>query len=436
MFENAPSRPASRKVYGISELVRKIKAVLESDIGNVWVEGEISGFKQAASGHMYFDLKDETALINCCLFRGSQRGLRVVPANGLKVRVNGQVTNYPQRSSYQIIVSTVEELGRGDLQRAFEELKAKLAAEGLFKPEHKKSLPALPQTIGIVTSPTGAVIRDMLHVLERRFPDRHILLAPARVQGAGAAEEIAAALDLLNAVGGVDVIIVGRGGGSLEDLWAFNEEVVARAVFRSAIPVISAVGHETDFTICDFVADVRAPTPSAAAEIVIRPKQDLEEQIAALRRRLAQSLHARALVLRNRFIRAARSYVFHEPEHLLKRHRERTSRLLDTMRSALASALTERQQRFDEAVLRLGHSVTLRAQKTRHRVERSTETLRALNPHAVLARGYSVTLGPDGHALQDPDAIDLGAELRTLMANGTLTSTVTAKERRTHHERD
>jgi exodeoxyribonuclease VII large subunit len=238
-------------------------------------------------------------------------------------------------------------------------MKARLAAEGLFDPARKKPLPLLPRHIGLVTSPTGAAIRDMLNVLGRRFPNLHIVLAPVRVQGAGAAEEIAAALDLFNARADMDVLIVGRGGGSLEDLWPFNEEVVARAIARSAIPVISAVGHEIDFTISDFVADLRAPTPSAAAELAVRPKTDFEEALRTGQRRLTQALRTRVLEFRNRFTRAARSYVFREPAHLLQRHRERVALLRDRLGSDLQAALAEQQQRVDEAGLRLGHRLEL-----------------------------------------------------------------------------
>lgn len=435
MADELPAQGAARKIYRVVELTRRIKALLETDIGAVWVEGEVSNARTYPSGHVYFTLKDEAAQLSAVMFRGVAAASKVAIKDGAKLRVWGELTVYEQRGQYQLTVRRVEDVGMGDLQRAFEELKARLAAEGLFDPARKKPLPLLPRTIGIVTSPAGAVIRDILHVLDRRFPDRHVLLVPVRVQGTGAAAEIAAGLDSLNEVGGVDVIIVGRGGGSLEDLWAFNEEAVARAVARSGIPVISAVGHETDFTICDFVADVRAPTPSAAAEIVIRPKKDFEEALTVFRRRLAQSLRSHSLVLRNRFTRAARSYVFREPEHLLARHRDRVSRHFDVMRRALESALTERQQRLDEAGLRLGHSSHLHAQKNRHRVERAAESLRALNPHAVLARGYSVTLGPDGIALLDPNTVETGEWVQTVLARGRLTSVVTAKERSNRDER-
>lgn len=435
MSEEQPLEKPGRKIYRIAELTRRIKALLESDIGSVWVEGEVSNARTYPSGHIYFTLKDEDAQLSAVLFRGVAASSKVPIKDGAKLRVWGELTVYEQRGQYQLIARRVESAGQGDLQRAFEEMKARLEKEGLFDPQRKKRLPLLPTTIGVVTSPAGAVIRDILHVLGRRFPDRHVLLAPVRVQGAEAAGEIARALDYLNTRDDIDVIIVARGGGSLEDLWAFNEEIVARAVFRSRIPVISAVGHETDFTICDFVADVRAPTPSAAAEIVLRPKVDFEETLNVIRRRLAQSLRAQTLVLRNRFTRAARSYVFREPEHALVRYRERVSRNLDTMRRSLESALVQRRQRLDEAGLRIGHAAFNRAQNTRHRVARAEQSLRALNPHAVLKRGYSVTLGPDGHALLDPASIQQGDKLQTLLAGGSVVSVVTEKNGVNKNER-
>jgi exodeoxyribonuclease VII large subunit len=432
---DSPTPAPARKIYRVTELTRRIKAVLEGDIGAVWVEGEVSNARTYPSGHIYFTLKDEGAQLSAVMFRGVAAASKAPVKDGAKLRVYGELSVYEQRGQYQLVVRRVEDAGQGDLQRAFEQLKAKLAAEGLFEAARKRPLPALPRTIGIVTSPAGAVIRDILHVLGRRYPDRHILVAPVRVQGAGAAEEVAAALDLLNAHGGADVIIVARGGGSLEDLWAFNEEVVARAVARSAIPVISAVGHETDFTICDFVADVRAPTPSAAAEIVIRPKADLEETLVVLKRRLAHALRAQALVLRNRFTQASRSYVFREPEHLLARHRERIARAGEALPRMLEAAWTQRRQRLDEAGLRLGHVARLRMQDARRRLERMAEPLRTLDPRAVLARGYSMTLDRDGHILTDANLVVPGAQVQAVLARGTLIATVNETVSGESHER-
>src|SRR5215469_6095979 len=261
---------AARKVFSVGELTEQIRRLLEKQIGQIWVSGEITNFRAQSSGHVYFTLKDASAQIACVLFRGETVPHRELISDGQKILLQGDLSVYEPRGQYQLIVRAVELQGVGALQIAFEKLKQKLAAEGLFAPERKRPLPKYPQRIGLVTSPTGAAIRDVLHVIQRRNPGLEIILAPARVQGDGAAREIAGAIRLLNEFGAgkLDLILITRGGGSLEDLWAFNEEVVARAIFESAIPVVSAIGHETDFTIADFVADLRAATPSAAAEII------------------------------------------------------------------------------------------------------------------------------------------------------------------------
>lgn len=425
--------PAGRKVYGVSELTARIKGLLETDIGSVWVEGEVSGARTSSLGYVYFDLKDETSLLHVVCFRAPAAEKARI-RDGAKIRVWGEVTVYEPRGQYQLIARRIEDAGFGDLMRKFEELKARLQAEGLFDPARKKRLPLLPRTIGIVTSPSGAVIRDILNILGRRYPDRRILLAPARVQGAGAAEEIAAAIDLLNKLGIVDVIIVGRGGGSLEDLWAFNEEVVARAVARSRIPIISAVGHETDFTICDFVADLRAPTPSAAAELVVKPKKEFEEMMRVIRHRLAQALRSHVLALRNRYVRAARSYVFREPHNLIARRHEALTRARERMRHALKAAVTRARQRADEAELRMTHLATLRLQQAKHRKDRVEQMLGALDPRRVLARGYSITYGPAGHPLSDAAEVPRGTRLRTVLARGEVWSETIDPPQESEHE--
>src|SRR5512139_1004597 len=285
--------PPSRHIYSVSALTAEVKAVLEDGFSAIWVEGELSNFKHHTSGHMYFTLKDAQAQIRGVMFRGHNRLLRFQPADGLSVLVCGTVTVYERRGEYQINVEFMEPKGIGALQLAFEQLKAKLEAEGLFDESRKRPLPLLPRKIGIITSPTGAVIRDMLTVIGRRFPGLEVLIHPVAVQGEGAAGEIAAALGRLGVRTDLDVLVVARGGGSLEDLWAFNEEAVARAIAASPIPVISAVGHETDVTIADFVADLRAPTPSAAAELVIAAKKEFVSRIEQLASRLNGSMRAR-----------------------------------------------------------------------------------------------------------------------------------------------
>jgi exodeoxyribonuclease VII large subunit len=278
------------RVYTVSQITEIVKAELESALPFVWVEGEISNFRRAESGHLYFTLKDERSQLQAVMWRSDARLVRFDFKDGLKVICRGRITVYEARGQYQLVTELVEPKGKGALQLAFEQLKEKLRAEGLFDPQHKKKLPLLPKKIGIVTSPRGAAIVDILRTLGRRFARLHIVIYPARVQGEGAAEEIVEGIDYLGRQPDIDVIIVGRGGGSIEDLWAFNEEKVARAIYRSPLPVISAVGHEVDFTIADFVADIRASTPSVAAEIVIKEEQALVERIDSLSQRLSQTL--------------------------------------------------------------------------------------------------------------------------------------------------
>ncbi len=286
LFDIAPKR----QIWKVSELTERIRDLLEGHFGDVWVEGEVSNCRAAQSGHLYFTLKDAQAQIRCVCFRDQVRSLKFRPEDGLHVTVRGSLGVYELRGEYQIYVSYIEPVGLGALQLAFEQLKKKLEAEGLFDEARKKPLPVLPRCIGVVTSPTGAAIRDILRVLKRRFANVHVQIYPVKVQGDGAAAEIAAGVRYFNRAKFADVLIVARGGGSLEDLWAFNEEAVARAIAESKIPVISGVGHETDFTIADFVADLRAPTPSAAAEIVVRSRVEFERNIAEHQRHIVQRM--------------------------------------------------------------------------------------------------------------------------------------------------
>jgi exodeoxyribonuclease VII large subunit len=424
LFSLRPEKPAAPKSVSVTELNRRIKSLIERELGTLWVEGEVSNYRPAASGHIYFTLKDEGSQIPVAYFKGSQRGFRLALKDGMKVRVYGDVTLYLERGQHQLIARMIEEAGKGDLQKAFEELKEKLNREGLFDAARKRPLPFLPRHIGIVTSPTGAAIQDMLNILQRRYPNLHILVAPVRVQGDGAAAEIAKAIDLLNTRADLDVLIIGRGGGSIEDLWAFNEEVVARAIARSRLPVISAVGHEIDFTISDFVADLRAPTPSAAAELVVRPRADLEEQLRGLGRRLNQMLERQALHFRNRLIRAAHSYVFREPGHLLRQHRQSIQHARLRLVSALRGEYVERQQRVDEAQGAMHAVAKTRAREKRLQLERLTAQLRALGPQAVLERGYSITRTTDGRVVMKTTDVKAGQEVETLLAVGSIKSTV------------
>jgi len=423
-FFTARQEKPNTKSVSVSELNRRIKSLIERELGTLWVEGEVSNFRPAASGHIYFTLKDEGSQIPVAFFKGSQRNFKLALKDGMKVRVFGDVTLYLERGQHQIIARMIEESGKGDLQKAFEELKEKLQKEGLFETARKRPLPFLPQHIGIVTSPTGAAIQDMLNILHRRFPNLHIVIAPVKVQGDGAAAEIARAIDLLNTRQDLDVLIVGRGGGSIEDLWAFNEEAVARAIFRSRLPVISAVGHEIDFTISDFVADLRAPTPSAAAELVVRPRADLEEHVRGLSRRLNQSLERRALLFRNRLIRAAHSYVFREPGHLLRQHRQSIQNVRLRLVAALRGEYVERLQRVDEAQTGLLQQIQMTTREKSMLLKRLEAQLRALGPRAVLERGYSITRTLDGHVVTKAKSVKAGQELETLLAEGSITSVV------------
>jgi exodeoxyribonuclease VII large subunit len=359
---------AEKHIQTVSEITRQIKLSLESKYPRVWIQGEISNLKLHSSGHLYFSLKDEGAQISATMWRSRASSLLFRPEDGMKVVVRGGITVYPPRGNYQIDVDQIQPLGVGELQLAFERLKKKLAAEGLFEAGRKKPIPQYPERIGIITSPTGAAIRDILSVLGRRMPSVEILFAPVRVQGVGAAEEIAEAIRAVNRVGDVDVIIVGRGGGSLEDLWAFNEEIVARAIAASKIPIVSAVGHEIDFTIADFVADLRAPTPSAAAELIVRDRVDVIEDVANFYYTLNELVTRRTIDLRNRVSNLLASYSFNRPVDLVR----------------------EFSQRLDDNERRLTTLFAHRRERQTERIGAIRQRLVALNPSAVLKRGYAI----------------------------------------------
>jgi exodeoxyribonuclease VII large subunit len=360
--------PAEKQVISVTDITRQIKMSLEQRFPRVWIQGEISNFKQHTSGHLYFTLKDEGAQISATMWRSRAAGLLFAPEDGMKVIARGGITVYPPRGSYQIDVEQLTPVGIGELQIAFERLKQKLAAEGLFDESRKRPLPSFPERVGIITSETGAALQDMRTVLSRRFPCIEIILAPVRVQGAGASDEIAQALKEMNRYGIVDVIIVGRGGGSLEDLWAFNEEVVARAIAASEIPVVSAVGHEIDFTIADFVADLRAPTPSAAAELIVPDRLELLEVIRnneyTMRQALAQLIGAN----RERIRSVISSYAFNRPRDLIR----------------------EFVQRIDELQRSIGTNFAHRYGRVTQDVDSLTKRLAAVSPANILRRGYAI----------------------------------------------
>ena len=435
-----------RQLIRVSELNLQARRVLELGVGEQWVSGELSRVTRHASGHWYFTLKDAEAAVSCAMFARENAGVLFEPADGMQVEVLGRASLYEASGRYQLIVSEMEAAGRGALQQQFEALKAKLAEEGLFDETRKQALPRLPQRIGLVTSPTGAAVRDLVEVLTRRFPHVEILLAPVTVQGAGAARSIAAAIEHMNGRGELDLLIVGRGGGSLEDLWAFNEETVARAIAASGLPVISAVGHEIDFTIADFVADVRAPTPSAAAELAVPELGELERLLGQEQRRLVSALRDSVQALQIRFERVAEHGVFREPAQAVRLYRQRIDGLEGQLRAllveargagaerlervrlrggyALERALQQRQQRVDEAGLRLRHGCEGASRQRRERLGSVERQLTLLNPLAVLGRGYSLTLGSDGSVVRSVKELERGAVIRTRLEDGVLISDV------------
>jgi len=390
-----------KTVLSVSDITRQIKMSLETKFPRVWVQGEISNFKQHTSGHLYFTLKDEGAQISGVMWRSRVAYLAIVPEDGMKVIARGSVTVYPPRGNYQIDCDQIQPVGVGELQLAFERLKKKLAEEGLFDAEHKRPIPEYPERIGIVTSETGAALQDMRSVLSRRFPSVEIVLAPVRVQGVGAAEEIADAIADMNRFGNVDVMIVGRGGGSLEDLWAFNEEIVARAIYNSRTPVISAVGHEIDFSIADFVADLRAPTPSAAAELVVKDRSELIEVLRNMWYTMQHAIEEKVSSLRESIGGFTGSYAFNRPKDLL---RESSQRVDEVERNLLVATAH---------ILRLAD----RSQQA------LAQRLEALNPKAVLMRGYTI-VRKKGEIVMSSDDLDKGDVATIQFHDGDVTTRV------------
>jgi exodeoxyribonuclease VII large subunit len=449
----------TRRVLSVSELTRQIKGLLEAQVGRVWVSGEITGLRLQSSGHIYFTLKDAGAQLNCVLFRGEPKVERSLLQDGRKVTLRGEVTVYEPRGQYQMRVVAVELQGLGALQAAFEKLKQRLSAEGLFAPERKRPLPRYAQRIGLVTSPTGAAIRDVLHVIQRRNPGLEVILAPCRVQGEGSAAEIAGAIRLLNELHAsqlavsqgqwaLDLILVTRGGGSLEDLWAFNEESVARAIFDSALPVVSAVGHEIDFTISDFVADLRAATPSAAAELitegVFSSWQFLAEAGARLRQLAGRQMADKSQALALASQRLARAHPRRRLNDWLQRLDDLQSGLARSARAGVrrerlawqsladrlcrarpALLLKQRRQVLRQAQQRLREQTLHRLRESRNRFETLAARLRLLGPEQVLARGYSITMdAQSGAVLRAAADARAGQRLKTRLKMGEVASVV------------
>jgi exodeoxyribonuclease VII large subunit len=436
-----------RRIYAVSELNAGIQSLFEANFRNIWVEGEISNCRPATSGHYYFSLKDAQSQVKCVLFRGAARFVKFRPQDGLRVLARGNLDVYEARGEYQLIVEMLEPQGAGALQLAFEQLKKKLAAEGLFAQERKRPLPALPRRLGIVTSTSGVVIRDILQILDRRFPGLQIRIFPALVQGEGSIEQICAGLDFFSQNPWADVVILARGGGSLEDLWTFNEEAVARAIAASKVPVVSAIGHETDFTIADFVADLRAPTPSAAAELIICTRDSLLEQIASQNNKLRQSLRYRLAMasraLHERGIERAATLMHRSIARRAQRVDEldfalrRAVRLrLEGLTKGLADA--NRRLQANDLLLRLArgrHSgeslqqrfiraMSDRLWRSRRIFEPLDARLRQLSPLAVLARGYAIVQNAQGQALRSSSETGPGEDLSIRLSRGKLNATV------------
>jgi len=440
-------RPAERRTWTVRDLVVAVRTHLEREYGDVWVEGEISNFRAHDSGHLYFTLKDRNAQIRVVMFRSSARLLRFRPEDGLQVVVRGRVTIYEDRGELQISAEYVEPKGAGALQIAFEQLKAKLEAEGLFDSARKKAIPTLPARIGIVTSPQAAALRDILNILRRRHDTASVLIFPAQVQGEAAALEVTAGIRYFNKARNVDVIIVARGGGSAEDLAAFNHEGLARAVAACEIPVISAVGHETDFTILDFVADLRAPTPSAAAELVIRSRQEVDEQLGGLQRRLGKAMRYQLLIARQNLSELARHGAFARMMDLIHRREQRLDDLVNRLAHAQRDVIERQRRRFETLSGAVRHydlrrvlggmKKDLDARTTaitsafrnlllerKVRVERMDTALRALSPLAILERGYALVFDASGNLLKDAGRVKPRDDISARLAKGTLDAMV------------
>ena len=389
-------RGQQEPIWSVSEVNAAVRDLVEGSLLPFWVTGEVSSLVIHSSGHVYMSLKDQDCQLRACWFKAGRQCRELKVANGTKIEAYGRLTVYPARGEYQFTIRTLRIAGQGDLFRRFEELKKKLEAEGLFSPERKRPIPQLPRIIGVVTSPTGAAIRDFLKIIDRRFPQAHVRICPCQVQGTGAAAEIAAAVDFLSRTKSADVIVVTRGGGSMEDLWAFNEEPVARAVAASNIPVISAVGHEIDFTICDFAADLRVPTPSAAAELVISGFEELSKEL----RRLVGELHrAPGLYLatrRGELERLAASPLLQHPERMLEMPR----------------------QRLDEAEMRLTNSAKLYVATLRAKLDNLETALRADDPHRQLERGFALVRRADDNTLVRTKDVAPGTRLNIQVADG------------------
>ncbi|WP_312457400.1 exodeoxyribonuclease VII large subunit [Pseudescherichia sp.] len=437
----------SPAIFTVSRLNQTVRLLLEREVGQVWISGEISNFAQPASGHWYFTLKDDTAQVRCAMFRNSNRRVTFRPQHGQQILVRASITLYEPRGEYQIIVESMQPAGEGLLQQKYEQLKAKLAAEGLFDQQSKQPLPSPAHCVGVITSKTGAALHDILHVLKRRDPSLPVVIYPTAVQGEDAPGQIVRAIELANSRQECDVLIVGRGGGSLEDLWSFNDERVARAIFASQIPIVSAVGHETDVTIADFVADLRAPTPSAAAEMVSRNQLELLRQLQSGQQRLEMAMDYFLANRTRRFTQLEHRLQQQHPQLRLARQQTVLERLHQRMTYAMDNQLkrsSQRQQRMTQRLnqhspqprihraqnrvqqleYRLAQMMSARLSATRERFGNTVTHLEAVSPLSTLARGYSVTTATDGNVLKQTKQVKAGDMLTTRLADGWVESEV------------
>jgi exodeoxyribonuclease VII large subunit len=437
-----------RRTYTVTELNARIRGLLGGEFDDIWVAGEVSGCRTVASGHCYFTLKDKESQLRCVCFRATLRYLKFKPQDGMAILARGHIDVFEARGEYQLLVEVIEPQGHGALQFAFEQLKRKLAAEGLFEASRKRALPVLPRRIGLVTSPSGAVIRDMLQILERRFPGLHLRLFPVLVQGEGSVEAVCRALEYFSRVEWAEVLIVARGGGSLEDLWTFNEESVARAIAMSPVPVISAVGHETDFTIADFVADLRAPTPSAAAELVIRSRSEFLDQVSAGAQKLLQSARYRIAMSTRRLHQQGMDRITSTLHRSIGRRQQRVDELIYRVRDHVRDEISGRRRKFDALLARLRrqdlrlrfaearrrietarasleHRLRLRLTRSHGRLDPLVANLTQLSPLKILDRGYAIVTNPRGEIVKAADQAPAGSNVGIRLAQGRLTAEVT-----------
>lgn len=442
-----------KKYLTVTALTRYIKRKFDADphLQGVLVRGEISNFKKHTSGHMYFTLKDEKSRILAVMFSSFNRSLKFLPENGMKVFIQGDVTVYEQSGQYQIYVKHMQPDGIGDLYLAFEQLKEKLEKEGLFSPEHKRELPKFPKTIGVITSPTGAAIRDIITTIKRRYPIGRILIIPALVQGEQAPKSIVQAIEKANSMKEIDVLIVGRGGGSIEELWAFNDEKVARAIFSSAIPVISAVGHETDFTIADFVADLRAPTPTGAGELAVPHVDELMDRILSGQMRMMRTMKKRVRIEQERLVRLVRSYAFRNPAKIYEQKMERLDKSTEQLvraadrffaankekhlllydrlrRNHPKEKLEQAKRQFENLEKELVKEMANILRQKQSRFRETISTLEALSPLKVMERGYSLVYRDGGKLVKSIDQVEKDEDVRIQLSDGILACKVLDKK--------